>query len=245
MDPSLSFVLGMLSGILGTVLVGTMSMYKRGSGSSGARKVVLTTPNEANLSTAIEAQRKSKIFNLCWQWVSHESKYPGVENPLGDNSRGQWLLRPVMPPTDVDVDQGVIIVHSWSERRLAWIPRMQVKTMRQLEAKLIEQGSTPPETREMLAHFFERVIIPGTGPEHSQAREGPQTDGTWPNLGEVLNGIDISDCGDDGLEAESAEREPGQIHIKTEQDDRVLPRPKNIPRAKEFIYSPYTGQRLR
>ena len=199
--------------------------------------MVITTPNDARLSTAIEAQKKSKIFNLVWQWVSHDAKYPGVENPLGDNSRGQWLLRPLMAPTDVDVDQGVIIVHSWSERRMAWLPRMQVRTMKQLEAKLIEQGNNPPATREMLAHFFERVIIPHAGPEHSQAREGPQNDGTWPNLGEVLNGIDVTDRGDDGPEAESAEREPGQI--------RILPRPKNIPRAKEFNFSPYDGKPLR
>ena len=254
MELSLSFAVGLLTGIMIGFVIGTTSM-KRGAGSgssgaewgakSGARKVVLTTPNDARLSTAIEAQKKSKIFNLVWQWVSHESKYPGIDNPLGDGSHGQWLLRPLMAPTDVDVDQGVIIVHSWSERRLAWMPRMQVRTMKQLDAKLIEQGNNPPATREMLAHFFERVIIAGAGPEHPQAREGPQNDGTWPNLGEVLNGIDITDRGDDGPEDESAERELDQITIKTERDDRILPRPKNIPRAKEFNHSPYDGKPLR
>ena len=243
MDPSLSFAVGLLTGVIIGFVVGTTSM-KRGVGTIGPRKVVLQTPNNACLSTAVEAQAKSKIYNLVWQWVKHESKYPGVENPLGDNSSGQWLLRPLMAPTDVDPDQGVIIVHSWSERRLAWMPRMQVKTLKQLETKLIGEGNFPPATREMLAHYFERVIIPGQ-PEHEQARDGPENNKTWPHLGEVLNGIDISDRGDDGPEDESAVREPGQTYIKREQDDRVLPRPKNIPRAKDFNYSPYDGKPLR
>ena len=242
MEPFVTFVIGMLAGVIMTIIIGTMSMKRSGpSGSTAARKVVVTTPNDARLLSAVEAQKMSKTFNLCWMWISHETKYPGMTDPLGDGSKGKWYLRPVMAPTDTDANQGTILVHAWSERRMCWIPKLQCRSLKQLDEKLRQQGDAPAG-REMCAHYFERVVIEGTDEHpHEQAYEGPEQSGKWPNLGEVINGIDVSDAQSDEVD----ERETGR-RVKLEpREPRDLPRPKDVPRAKEFVFSPYTGERIR
>ena len=169
----MSVIVGILIGIFIGAAIGSMSMKRSGGGSTAARKVVVTTPNNAQLLTAEEAQRMSKIHHLVWMWAPHGKRYPGVEDPLGDGSTGAWCLRPVMAPTDIDVAQGTFIVHQWSERRTCWIPKLQCRSLKQIDQKLIQQGDRPA-TNEMLAHYFERVIMSGTDePEHPQARDGP------------------------------------------------------------------------
>ena len=166
----------------------------------------------------------SKTFNLCWMWVSHETKYPGMSDPLGDGSKGKWYIRPVMAPTDMDANQGTITVHAWSERRMCWVPKLQCRTLKQLDEKLRQQGDAPAG-REMCAHYFERVVIEGTGqPQHVQAYEGQSDEEDERS----------ADEGEHGRRVKLEPREP-----------RDLPRPKDVPRAKEFIFSPYTGERIR
>ena len=106
--------------------------------------------------TAVEAQRLSKVFHLAWMWVEHSSKYPNIVDPLGDGSKGDWYLRPIMPPTDADADQGNIWTYGWSETRLCWMPKRQYRSLRQLDEK--EGGF---KGREMCAHYFEKIHLEG------------------------------------------------------------------------------------
>ena len=158
---------------------------------------------------------------------------PNIVDPLGDGSKGDWYLRPIMPPTDADADQGNIWTYGWSESRLCWMPKRQYRSLRQLDEK--EDGM---KGREMCAHYFEKVQLDCEIDQDEQALDGPELSGKWPHLGEIMNGIDVTNAQDDL-------HDPQDQRTKVKLEPRASPRPKANPRARDFDFSPYDGRPYR
>ena len=103
---ALEFGVAFLLGALFATAVGTMSMKRRGnSRGDGAEEsppersdlerlgfVKLRAANDAS------AVRRSKIHHLIRTWVYSDDQ----------SSQGEYRLRPVLPPEDVDLSKGTI-----------------------------------------------------------------------------------------------------------------------------------------
>ena len=101
------------------------------------------------------------------------------------------------------------------------MPKRQYRSLRQLDEKEVGMKG-----REMCAHYFEKVQL-GEEEDHiDHALDGPELSGKWPHLGEIINGIDVSDAQDD-------HHDPQEQRTKVKLEPRSSPRPKAIPRARD------------
>ena len=107
------FVIGFLSGVIVTSVIFSMGMKR----SIGSAEPVEAPPLRTRLRTAEDARavRRSRVWSLIWTWTYDDND--------GTDGRGSYKLRPLIPPEDIDLGRGQIILYKWSKTRSAWIWR--------------------------------------------------------------------------------------------------------------------------
>ena len=198
------FFIGVLAGAIGTVAIGTMSM-KRSSGNDDQGPPQIRP--RTSLRTADEAQRLSKVWHLIWVWI-YDS---GTEASEGS---GDYYLRPVLQPEDTDLQKGTIITFRWSQRRKCYMMDQQYHSL----------GSIPDNKGNEMSSWYahqdtrmqERMEQPET--EKDKFPDGPGRGHCWPNLSEMIDGIDLTDRNTQGT-PQIQPQPPARVVIKEESSD--------------------------
>ena len=190
MDPVVAFIAGVFAGAIGVVLAATMGM-KRARETSDDEEMPEKGPQPVELRSATEAQqhdphgvalrpaetvqRLAKSWNLIWVWI-YDSEHPLHSDGIDPESRsGDYYLRPVIAPEDILPEHGTILTYKYSGLRKCYLLDSQYQRLTDIEEKKGNEMSTWYELQRTREH----------------ASEGPGQDGTWPNLSEMIDGIDL------------------------------------------------------
>ena len=210
MEPFAAFVVGVLAGVIGTVAIGTMSM-KRSYGPADEGETPQQNRPRTSLRTADEAQRLSKIWHLIWVWI-YDSDHPNQGTEAGDGS-GDYYLRPVLQPEDTDLQKSTIITFRWSQRRKCYMMDQQYHSL----------GAIPDnkghEMSSWYAHQATRMQERLAQPDGPGVPDVPGREHSWPNLSEMIDGIDLTERNTQGT-PQIQPPPPARIIIKEEQPDR-------------------------
>ena len=189
MGPMVAFVVGVFAGAIGAVLVGTMSMKRSHDPADddeempqqGRQRVELRSaedaqqPSNVSLLPAETAQRLAKSWNLIWVsiWDSEHPLHAAHADPEANS--GDYYLRPVLAPEDTDPEQGTIMTFKYSGSRKCYLLDKQNK----------ELAAIPENKRHEMATWH---AMQSTG---DYANDGPGSNSKWPNLSEMIDGIDV------------------------------------------------------
>ena len=141
----------------------------------GAEEAQQPPPRGVALRPAETVQRLAKSWSLIWTWI-YDSEHPlHSEGVDPENHSGDYYLRPVIAPEDTMAERGTILTFKYSGSRKCYLLDGQFKRL----------SDIPENKGHEMATWY------GLQATREYANQGPGRAGLWPNLSEMIDGIDI------------------------------------------------------
>ena len=115
--------------------------------------------------------------NFIWVWIWDSAHPLHAAHADAEANSGDYYLRPVLAPEATDPEQGTIMTFKLSGSRKCYFLDKQYK----------EPAAIPENKGHEMATWY---AMQSTG---DFANEGPDLNSGWPNLSEMIDGIDVEE----------------------------------------------------